>query len=166
VPDRPQAYDPDAVEATATLTDQVHVRNVVRVRARSSSFPTWRTNRLRAEPGDRITVQSFLERPRGDTTMVQSVLRAPRRLGRATLIVRGGGAGFFEDEFFLLELGGAPSEPSLEEVLTDIEERERSDELVVEIRRPGQAEARIRTVTPLEDVIRGVKRLGLRLVRR
>jgi hypothetical protein len=156
----------DAVDVSGTLTDQVQLREIVRVRARSSSFRAWRTRRLRAEPGDRITVQAFLQRPRGDTIMVESRVRAPRRAGPASLFVRGGGGFFFEEEFFLLEEGG--SAPSLDEVLASIEDAERNDELIVELLRGGQDEPKpdAMDATITDDVIEGFERFRVQVVRR
>ncbi|HJV03646.1 MAG TPA: hypothetical protein VJ868_00130, partial [Actinomycetota bacterium] len=155
----------DAVDVSGTLTDEVQLRRIVRVRARSTSFPAWRSRRLLAEPGDRITVQAFLERPRGDTVMVESKVRAPRR-GGAMLLVRGGAGSFFEGGFFFAEDDG--SAPPLEEVLASIEEADRNDELILEVLRPRQEEARgkFRAETQLEEVVEGVKRLRVQVVRR
>ena len=171
----------DRVSVDGEVTDDLLLREVVSMRARTTSFRRWISEgRLRVRPGDTIEIEAALKRPRGDTIVQRMGIVVPRRAdGRGRLQVRGGGSSY-DDFFFFDGGGGGGNVDSLEGLLEKLSRRTRNDTLIATLdtdkfrRRRGIPEPsshgrrgrlRRRAVQQLDEVIFGSEALRVVVVR-
>jgi len=146
-----------SVDMTASITQEHLVSEITRVESASSLQPALRErDRLRVRPGDTIELQVFLQQEGSvEEDVVQLLLRVPRRARGGSLMVAGGGANSCFFCFFYEENGDEGAE-SFAELLSNLEDTPRNNDLVATLRtgrRETQALFRADTVVQGEEHI-------------
>lgn len=152
-----------AVRLEGDLTQDRRVRDIDEVVVTSSSDPTPVTEgEVFAMPGDTLTIEVLLRKPFGDVTSeIMEVVVPDFACGSLSLVVRGGGGGFFDEFLFDEPENGVPSdEPqSFDDLLAQLDAAEHNNDLVAELaffsEEEGTEDVVDRQLVTLEDVVRG-----------
>ena len=153
-----------SVDMTASITQEHLVSEITRVESASSLQPALREReRLRVRRGDTIELQVFLQREGSvEEDVVQLLLRVPRRARGGSLRVAGGGADSCFFCFFFEEGNGDEGPESFAELLSDLEDTPRNNDLVATLRTGRrQTQATFRADT----VVRGEEHIDIVVVR-
>ena len=153
-----------SVDMTASITQEHRVSEITRVESSSSLQPALREReRLRVRRGDTIELQVFLQREGSvEEDVVQLLLRVPRRARGGSLRVAGGGADSCFFCFFFEEENGDETPESFAQLLSDLEDTPRNNDLVATLR-TGRRETQ--ATFRADTVVRGEEHIDIVVVR-